>query len=135
MITHGEMTVPITTLFDVYFLQALHESGHTRSSLCNLCVLCASVVHIAQKKQPQRHRAHRGCTEKKKPIEVCVPRSTDTSTNSTAGSCRISVARNPVLLPQKSAKTSVVIVLQSLHNPKALIRNPTSAPTIAPGIV
>src|ERR1044072_3176 len=32
-------------------------------SLCNLCVLCVSVVCIAAK-SPQRHREHRGCTEK-----------------------------------------------------------------------
>src|SRR5688572_26774537 len=32
------------------------------SSLCNLCVLCVSVV-IVLRKEPQRHRGHRDCTE------------------------------------------------------------------------
>ena len=31
-------------------------------SLCNLCVLCVSVVN--ERLKPQRHREHRGCTEK-----------------------------------------------------------------------
>src|SRR6185369_4266152 len=35
-------------------------------SLCNLCVLCVSVVKVVDgKHSPQRHRGHRGCTEKK----------------------------------------------------------------------
>src|SRR5215204_2056456 len=34
------------------------------SSLCNLCVLCVSVVVLLSRVLPQRHRAHRGCTEK-----------------------------------------------------------------------
>jgi hypothetical protein len=38
--------------------------GHTLSSLCNLCVLCVSVVVFLNNNEPQRHRAHRGCTEK-----------------------------------------------------------------------
>src|SRR5215217_6272875 len=65
MITHGEITVPITTLFDVYFLQALHESGiHALLCATSVCSVPLWFI-IAQKKQPQRHRAHRGCTEKK----------------------------------------------------------------------
>src|SRR5215217_6440469 len=76
MITHGEITVPITTLFDVYFLQALHESGiHALLCATSVCSVPLWFI-IAQKKQPQRHRAHRGCTEKKpnrdfraKPVE------------------------------------------------------------------
>src|ERR1044072_7440389 len=34
------------------------------ASLCILCVLCVSVV-IVVRKQPQRHRGHRECPEKK----------------------------------------------------------------------
>src|SRR6476469_3373938 len=34
------------------------------SSLCNLCVLCVSVVFFWSTRSPQRHREHRGCTEK-----------------------------------------------------------------------
>src|SRR5215212_4695535 len=36
---------------------------NTHSSLCNLCVLCVSVVVFPSNSEPQRHRAHRGCTE------------------------------------------------------------------------
>jgi len=35
-----------------------------RYSLCNLCVLCVSVVSGLEKRTPQRHREHRGDTEK-----------------------------------------------------------------------
>jgi len=39
------------------------------SSPCNLCVLCVSVVTLIALRKPQRHREHRGCTEK---ILVCL---------------------------------------------------------------
>lgn len=40
------------------------KSIHWLSSLCNLPVLCASVVMFLRNSEPQRHREHRGCTEK-----------------------------------------------------------------------
>src|SRR6185437_3403413 len=51
-------------LFSYHFILLL-RSLSSGSSLCNLCVLCASVVKNCSRKQPQRHREHRGCTEKK----------------------------------------------------------------------
>ena len=38
------------------------------TSLCNLSELCVSVVEYVAHFHPQRHREHRGCTEKQAPV-------------------------------------------------------------------
>src|SRR5215212_1361531 len=46
------------------FTRLCTKGLYSASSLCNLCVLCVSVVVFLTNNEPQRHRAHRGCTEK-----------------------------------------------------------------------
>src|ERR1044072_2826547 len=41
------------------------KSSDSGISLCNLCVLCVSVIVKLEIQQPQSHREHRGCTEKR----------------------------------------------------------------------
>src|SRR5215204_5580595 len=65
MITHGEMTGPITTLLTFTFYRPCTKVGiHALLCATSVCSVPLWFI-IAQKKQPQRHRAHRGCTEKK----------------------------------------------------------------------
>src|SRR5215210_5550780 len=46
--------------------QALHEKwAYTLFSVQPLCALCLCGCFFLSNNEPQRHRAHRGCTEKK----------------------------------------------------------------------
>jgi hypothetical protein len=48
-----------------------------------------------------------------------------------AGSCHLTPPKNPVLLPDKWAKTSVATILQQLHNAKVEILRPYEEPGYA----